>query len=639
MKPQLDWHNTPTGRLVIFLGSVRFAVPVMFFTAIALIYGTWLESTSNALVAKQLVYGSWWFVALMALICITLILSVVARFPLRKKHTGFVIVHASLIVIIVSGFTTFYTKAEGTMALKEGSSASTLQTTHNELQILKHDAGKFDLIDAQIVQAQSTVTVNDIQIEILEVWQNTKQESTVLNDGKNKLHAVELQLGHDDEGHWIGQLASGQTPPVLHDIQINVLPEGESWAPPSQEEQSHPLLHDAKGDIKIENFEPGTAVADGWSIESVQWFKHAIIDAEGIQEGQPSRDNPAIQLILAHTDGSRERHTAFDNFRGSINKKQLDGELFSPVVLEYLGDVLTQPILTMTRDETATTAHFNTPAGFELTQRLDGQGPWELDLQGFTCTILHAYANARGTVKLVQAQEAEENLPAIRVAIPTISEPMTLIWGQRSVIQIQDEIFGIAYTPSTIPVPFTIELIDFRKKDYPGSSMAMAYESDVIFTDGLGNSHEQTIWMNNPLEHNGWKVYQSGFVGSDLSIFQITKDPGLIPMYAGCIGLCLGFLVVYYSRAYTQGHPGMPKVFESRNTRSTTHASAKTISIDSIPPRDSDDLPAGISNQPDRSGLESEICVNPNPGSRTHNADGHLRKKNRGRSHRSHKVE
>ena len=31
-------------------------------------------------------------------------------------------------------------------------------------------------------------------------------------------------------------------------------------------------------------------------------------------------------------------------------------------------------------------------------------------------------------------------------------------------------------------LPFSIELADFRKLDYPGSDMAMAYESDVSFT-------------------------------------------------------------------------------------------------------------------------------------------------------------
>ena len=647
MKPKPKWHGTKGGKIILYLGSIRFAIPLLILTAGSLMYGTWIESTIGAKEAGQTVYGSWWFIALMFLICLTLIFAVVTRYPWRKKHTGFIIVHAALITVIVSGFVTFYTKVEGEMALNEGMISNSLRTGSNEIQILRHDAGEFKLLDSAVVDGLGAVRVNGFDIEILDQWANTTQKTVVADDGPNKLHAIEVRF--DDEqgdGYWIGQLRENETPPMLHGIEIRVLPEGKTWTPPSNDDQSKPIFRRAQSDQHIDVGQDGDSLGDGWKIESAQYFEHAIVDSDGLAEGEASRDNPAIQVILINEDGSRERHIAFDRFRGSINKKQLAGETFSEFVLEYQGEGLERPVLVVTRNGEQATAQVIVPGMQTSEYSLDGSGPWTLTIDEHTCTILHEYANARGTTELVEAPEAAENMPAIRLLVHAPKstnvgqdaqvKPITIPWGQRSVIQIADQFYGIGYNPTTVDVPFQLELVDFRKEDYPGSEMAMAYESDVRFTDADGNTHEQTISMNKPLKYNGWKIYQAGFVGSDVSIFQVTKDPGLKAMYIGCLGVCFGIFVMYYSKSYSHGHPGMPKVFASgTNTRTTTHATAQLTpdNADTDPIRNSNN---GVS--PARSKLEGEVCADPSPISRTHNADGHLRKKGRGRSHRAHKV-
>ncbi len=644
MKPRHDWHKTRIGRAVLFLGSVRFAVPLLALTACALMYGTWIESTASAHEAGLAVYGSWWFMALMMLICVTLVLAVVTRYPWRKKHTGFIIVHASLITIIVSGFVTLFAKVEGQLTLQEGMSGASLQTGQNELQILSHDAGEFTVVDASVVERSGLVKLNGIEIEVIEQWANSMEQTVVLNDGLNKLHAVEISFDPGaSEGHWIGQLRANEAPPMVGGVEIRVLREGETWLPPSPDEHGRAVFRQAASTELVELGEIGATAPGGWRIESVQRFEHALVDSEGLIEGDATRDNPAIQVTLVHDDGSRERHAAFDRFRGSVNKKNLNGETFSDLMLDYVGEGLNRPTLALTRDESSTSAFFATPQGQRSDWRLTGDGPWTLELGGQTCTVLNAYANARGATRLIQAPQAGENAPALRVIVhaaasesETSPEPITLVWGRRSMIQVGGQIMGIAYAPATVPVPFSVELVEFRKRDYPGTEQAMAYESDVVFTDGNGESHAQTIWMNNPLEHKGWKIYQASFVGSNISIFQVTKDPGLIPMYAGCIGLCLGILVMYYSKAYSHGHPGMPKVFAA-NKRSTTHATAKHTPDATHTPELDAGLLAGKRGGP-AGELASQVRADSDPGSRTHDADGHLRQTRRDRSHGTHKV-
>lgn len=61
------------------------------------------------------------------------------------------------------------------------------------------------------------------------------------------------------------------------------------------------------------------------------------------------------------------------------------------------------------------------------------------------------------------------------------------------------------------PLPFSLELKDF-KVDYYSTGMPSDFASDVIVTDPeTGESFEQTIRVNEPLQYKGVTVYQSSF--------------------------------------------------------------------------------------------------------------------------------
>jgi hypothetical protein len=115
----------------------------------------------------------------------------------------------------------------------------------------------------------------------------------------------------------------------------------------------------------------------------------------------------------------------------------------------------------------------------------------------------------------------------------------------------------IRYGPLVVTLPFSMTLNEFRKTDYPGTEMAMAYESAVAVSGHGDEGFETTISMNKPLVQSGWKVYQSGFSGQTVSIFSVMRDPGLVLTYIACTGLCIGIIITFYGR----GHPGIPAPF------------------------------------------------------------------------------
>lgn len=137
MKAHRSWHSTPFGRVARFLGGLRLAIPVLVLTAIALAWGTYLDSSYGASVAMRKVYGSTWFMALMALVCVSLVFAVVTRFPWQRRHVGFITVHASLIALIVAGFWSLFGREEGRVMLTEGEQTAAMETTEQRLELIE----------------------------------------------------------------------------------------------------------------------------------------------------------------------------------------------------------------------------------------------------------------------------------------------------------------------------------------------------------------------------------------------------------------------------------------------------------------------------------------------------------------------
>jgi hypothetical protein len=150
----------------------------------------------------------------------------------------------------------------------------------------------------------------------------------------------------------------------------------------------------------------------------------------------------------------------------------------------------------------------------------------------------------------------------------------------------------------------------------------------VTVTLADGRQEQSRIHMNHPFKSAGWKVYQSGFMGTDVSIFSVMRDPGLPLTYLSCIGLCLGILVTFYSKALSAGHPGIPAPFTDGNHRRPCRLTKEPRHAASAEPRaDSpaaSPLPAGVGLDADPR-LGEEPALDPGAGRRARHAPGHVR--------------
>ncbi|VAX39302.1 hypothetical protein MNBD_PLANCTO03-920, partial [hydrothermal vent metagenome] len=359
MSHQDGWKSTPVGQIARFIGSVKFAVPALVLATAAMIWGTWVDSTVGRAAAMGGVYGSWWFVALMAMICASLILSVVVRYPWQRKHVGFIIVHASMIALIGLGFYTMFTKIEGRIVLEEGESSGYILMDERWIQLVEHTEQGFVPIEYTLLDkgpdgktATGEIDLAGHTIQILDIWANSEEATKIINDGENPLHAVEI-LSEPGQvtGDWVGQIEATQAAPMLNGFALRVVPTGETWAPPANEGPWIAWIDDAGDEHPLP--EPGEPLGEtGWTVTEAEHFERATIGAGGvITERELGPPNPAIRLTLTHTNGAIEQQVVFERFRDSPFTEQVEGETASGLVVTYRGETFSDPTLAIMRDE------------------------------------------------------------------------------------------------------------------------------------------------------------------------------------------------------------------------------------------------------------------------------------------------
>ncbi len=101
-------------------------------------------------------------------------------------------------------------------------------------------------------------------------------------------------------------------------------------------------------------------------------------------------------------------------------------------------------------------------------------------------------------------------------------------------------------------LPFSVKLEDFVLETYQGTMRPSGFASQVVVTDiDTGKSFPARIWMNTPLHHRGWSLFQSSYQqdgGREATVLSVSKDPGQLVVFAGYATLVLGMILVLLTR-------------------------------------------------------------------------------------------
>lgn len=149
----------------------------------------------------------------------------------------------------------------------------------------------------------------------------------------------------------------------------------------------------------------------------------------------------------------------------------------------------------------------------------------------------------------------QRRMPAVKVRLEgafgrTVSE--WLPWGASRSLATPWGAATLAYRYPELQVPFRVTLLKFRSEKYPGSTMAATYESWVRVEDPERGVSEHHISMNNPLHYRGYVFFQASFVEGApmMSIFSVTRAPGLPLVYLGVALISGGVAWMFYLKPY-----------------------------------------------------------------------------------------
>ena len=125
-------------KLLALLASLKLAVILLVLLLVGLAAGTIIESRVGVEVAGRVVYYAPWFLGLEALFAVNVIASIVAYFPWGRFRIGYLVTHASLVLILAGALVTYFCKTEGTLGLWEGTSGNVIEQVENGTVVAHH---------------------------------------------------------------------------------------------------------------------------------------------------------------------------------------------------------------------------------------------------------------------------------------------------------------------------------------------------------------------------------------------------------------------------------------------------------------------------------------------------------------------
>jgi cytochrome c-type biogenesis protein CcsB len=151
-----------------------------------------------------------------------------------------------------------------------------------------------------------------------------------------------------------------------------------------------------------------------------------------------------------------------------------------------------------------------------------------------------------------------ESIAALKLKIDINDQPSTLyVYGNKGSEGNPVKVSGgntqlsVSYGAKRIQLPFTIKLRDFIMDRYPGTNSASSYASEVTLTDpGNHVQRDQRIFMNNILNYDGYRFFQSSFDQDELgTVLSVNHDFwGTKISYTGYFLLTLGMVLTLINR-------------------------------------------------------------------------------------------
>ncbi|MBN8540288.1 MAG: cytochrome c biogenesis protein ResB [Deltaproteobacteria bacterium] len=122
-------------KIIKALASLKLAVVIIVMIGIVTAWGTIVEAQFDALAAKKLVYDSIWMWVPMVLLVISLTAVMIDRWPWQKRHTGFVLAHIGIIILLLGSLITQRFGVDGSISFGIGEKQKNIIVGETDLAV------------------------------------------------------------------------------------------------------------------------------------------------------------------------------------------------------------------------------------------------------------------------------------------------------------------------------------------------------------------------------------------------------------------------------------------------------------------------------------------------------------------------
>ncbi|QOY51016.1 cytochrome c biogenesis protein [Candidatus Sulfurimonas baltica] len=449
-------------QLLSVLSSMKTMVIMMLIFAFSVGYATFVENDYGTITAKADIYNARWFEVLLTLLTVNLMLNMYKFNMFSIKKAPIFIFHLSFLIIIIGAAVTRFYGFEGTMFIREGETASTMESKDTYFNITA-TAGNEKATSSEFVYLSK---------------KSTNSLSSSLSVGGKNVH-VEL---------------------------IDYIPDA------------------------IETLEEGTE--GGFEVAEIMITGNGSSESIKLKKGTYYENN---FVALDFASGKML-------LKPTISVFEEGGKLYMqhdmPLSWMKMDGGAKGEMPKSDRDEFATRTLFG--------------------VDGSNFVLRKFYRHA--TEKIVSNPEAKASRPGqdalkFKISVDDISKEV-MIFGQagRMARESHNEFNGVdvhvSYGSKIITLPFGVKLIDFQLDRYPGSMSPASYASEVELIDKeQGINMPYRIFMNNILEHRGYRFFQSSYDQDEKgTVLSVNNDPGTLPTYIGYFLLGLGMFWSLFSR-------------------------------------------------------------------------------------------
>ncbi len=570
-----------------FFCSVKLAVVIILVMVVACIIGTVIlqEKTLDEYTARygyglatffkvtQLnnVFHSYWFSFLLLLMCANLICCTIKRWRNTILQTGFVLTHISIVLILTGGVVKLQLGIKGGVNVYEGKSVDYFLT-----QIINRQ-GKIDYIKKSL---PFTIVLDDFILEKNE----PKFQLVSYVKSKDRQKVLEAVIGKR-------QKVPGS------DYKIKVL----DYIPDAELKQEPINTSDTPENPAafVKLFGSEKITAEGWLLayghNSYDDRKQNIRIEYNWYPSQQEFDNAVNSIGTTQAKLSIAVSGKSFDFPLELNKTfKIEGTDYSVRFLQYVlnyGD--RRPLEEQLPDNPAAQIEINGAEGPETRWVFEKFPDWEKmhpskykDLK-FTCDGIANSYMAKNTVKVLQSSEGKKTIVYIKDRRIVEAYP----WELEKKYTIGDtghQVMVANYFPSfdfkkevvkksdqigTPAVFVEMEGPNGKVSDwifsntqyatwYSDNNLALVYEStgesvkhfisNLRILDNGKTVAEKSIKVNDPLEYNGYVIYQSSYdpEAGNYSGLQIVKDPGIPIVYTGFGILCFGVVFIFYIKPF-----------------------------------------------------------------------------------------